>query len=46
MEYYCKRIIDTHVHIGGEKVGFIMKEEDVEYLIDKILERMEPKQPE
>jgi hypothetical protein len=35
MEYYCKRIIDTHVHIGGEKVGFIMTEEDVEYLIDK-----------
>ena len=35
MEYYCKRIIDTHVHIGGEKAGFIMTEEDVEYLIDK-----------
>ena len=28
-------IIDTHVHIGGEKVGFFMTEEKVLEAMDK-----------
>ena len=30
------KIIDTHVHIGGEKVGFIMNEEMVTTMMNVI----------
>lgn len=33
--YKCKKIIDTHVHIGGGNLGFDMTEEMVETLIER-----------